>query len=316
MEREYRYDNVKAFLIFCVVLGHAIECCMYGSLKAVYILIYSFHMPVFVFISGMFAGFKPERILKKIIVPYIIFQIISCVVNIFSGVGNAVQFTTPVWTLWYLPALAVWNTAVLFIDRKKSREKILILILAFAAALIAGYDSSVGYYLSLSRIIVFFPYFIMGYYFKRSDKIKTKFFRIKTEYILLAASAAALVLFFMSEEINPKWLYGSYTYAEQGYGILCRAFLYICGIVIGAAVLRIFPDRETIFSHLGARSLNIYLLHGFAVGIMDKINAGTFNENQMLVLSVLVSGIIVWVFGMNFKEKTVFRRHIYRKTAG
>ena len=50
-EREYRYDNLKAFLIFCVVLGHVLKRFgMSEGADALYLLIFSFHMPAFLFV--------------------------------------------------------------------------------------------------------------------------------------------------------------------------------------------------------------------------------------------------------------------------
>ena len=56
-DRDYFFDNARAILIFLVVLGHLLQ--PYTSedkfLQALYLLIYSFHMPTFLFISGYFA---------------------------------------------------------------------------------------------------------------------------------------------------------------------------------------------------------------------------------------------------------------------
>lgn len=47
--RNYRMDNIKSFLILCVVLGHMLELSGTGGW---YRVIYSFHMPAFIFVSG------------------------------------------------------------------------------------------------------------------------------------------------------------------------------------------------------------------------------------------------------------------------
>ena len=79
-DRDYFFDNARAILIFLVVLGHLLQ--PYTSedkfLQALYLLIYSFHMPTFLFISGYFAKNldKPnylEKIAKKLLLPYVIF---------------------------------------------------------------------------------------------------------------------------------------------------------------------------------------------------------------------------------------------------
>lgn len=56
-DRDYFFDNARAILIFLVVLGHMIQPYTSESkyILALYLVIYSFHMPTFLFISGYFA---------------------------------------------------------------------------------------------------------------------------------------------------------------------------------------------------------------------------------------------------------------------
>ena len=57
-ERDYRFDNIKCIMIFFVVLGHFLELFSGNISKAIYIFIYTFHMPVFIFITGYFGNVK------------------------------------------------------------------------------------------------------------------------------------------------------------------------------------------------------------------------------------------------------------------
>lgn len=53
MERDTRLDSIKFVLIFMVVLGHMVECGTNDMWNTkVYTLIYSFHMPAFIYVSG------------------------------------------------------------------------------------------------------------------------------------------------------------------------------------------------------------------------------------------------------------------------
>lgn len=301
MERDYLYDNVKAFLIFCVVLGHILESFLHGSIKVMYIIIYSFHMPLFVFCSGMFARFAPDRIIKKIVMPYVAFQLINCIGDCVLE-GGSIQFTTPVWTLWYLPALFVWTMLIPFIDREKRQTKIFILAGAFAAGLIAGYDGTIGYYMSLSRIIVFMPYFIMGFYYNKSEKLKNSIEKIKPEYMIITGALVLSLICFVSEGVNPKWLYNAYTYSDLNYNMLYRIFIYGCGIILSAVILKVFPKGKTCFSYIGQRSLQIFLLHGFAVRALagGLELCGWMNEAQQIAVSIVLAGLIVWGLSFNF----------------
>ena len=74
-QRLYRFDNIKFILIFLVVFGHMLEFTPgYTNTHDIYRIIYSFHMPVFIFVSGYFARFSPRKILTTYIWPYILLQ--------------------------------------------------------------------------------------------------------------------------------------------------------------------------------------------------------------------------------------------------
>ncbi len=54
-ERIYQFDNAKAILIFLVVIGHMTSDYVSDSymVRSVTLWIYLFHMPAFIFLSGL-----------------------------------------------------------------------------------------------------------------------------------------------------------------------------------------------------------------------------------------------------------------------
>lgn len=72
--REPYFDNVKFILILLVVIGHFIEKIIFmdTSFKVIYETIYSFHMPLFIFISGYFSKNTLKTNNKTILTPYLI----------------------------------------------------------------------------------------------------------------------------------------------------------------------------------------------------------------------------------------------------
>jgi len=77
-QRLLYFDNLKGFAILLVVLGHCIQQCdSEGSYQFLYNLIYAFHMPLFMAVSGFF-GYKSNveilQVTKKkflrLMVPY------------------------------------------------------------------------------------------------------------------------------------------------------------------------------------------------------------------------------------------------------
>ena len=66
-------DLAKGFAILMVVAGHLAQYCLNGaSAKNVFNFIYSFHMPLFFFLSGYVASLSRNRIKKGNILPFFI----------------------------------------------------------------------------------------------------------------------------------------------------------------------------------------------------------------------------------------------------
>lgn len=274
--RDYLFDNAKGLMIFAVVLGHILEADLTGIARGMYVVIYSVHMPLFVLISGYFARFDAHKILKKIIAPYLCIQLCCAIGSrVVGGEGTGGQLTTPYWYLWYLPALAVWKISIPFIDTEDVRKQRLILLGSVAAALLAGYDDTVGYYMSLSRIIVFYPYFLLGYYAGKAKKRGSRAYRIfeKMDRWKCAAVLAlcVAVIFVISPVIDYRWLYGAYSYSELGYMPMHRIVVYILGVVQCLCILKLMSSKKCCLSEVGKRSMYIYLGHAPGVFLVRKI---------------------------------------------
>ena len=165
-ERDHRFDNLKGLMIFFVVLGH---CMPTGTLflTCVKNSLLSFHMPVFVFMSGYFYGHSIEKhgsypSVVRCLIPYIISGIVLSVVRL-----SFFNPFSPPTTLWYMLSMFFWT--VLAHPVSKIRFMIPISILL---SLFAGTQAKLGTYLSLSQTIAFFPCFLSGYYVYRHRKLE------------------------------------------------------------------------------------------------------------------------------------------------
>lgn len=106
-QRDYLYDNYKAFLIFLVVIGHFIEPA-YTNHEFLYTLkwfIFAFHMPAFIFISGYFS--KRELPFKdlvcKLAVPYLVYEVIYYLLyTVFLHKPATLDLLCPKFSLWYI----------------------------------------------------------------------------------------------------------------------------------------------------------------------------------------------------------------------
>jgi fucose 4-O-acetylase-like acetyltransferase len=288
--RNYHLDNVKALLITLVVLGHLMDrFTEIESFKFFWILIYSFHMPLFVFCSGYFASTDNKKITKRLIYPYILFQILFLIFDKYIIKMEVTSFTliTPIWILWYLLASVFWSIMIQFI--KKIDLKVI--IIAFIIGLLAGFDDSIGFDLSLSRTIVFFPFFLIGYYCRNNKIDVTKLKENKVLIIILSilSTLVILYLYINCNNINGVWLNASRGYEAFEYNLIIRLIIYLNALILSAMIFVIIPKfKIPAITNIGVNSMSIYLLHGFIVRYLA-------NEFHFKILSsnIKIAGYLI-----------------------
>ncbi len=266
-QRDYLFDNYKALLIVLVVMGHFIEPC-YKNNEFLYTLkwlIVSFHMPAFIFISGYFS--KRELpfsiILQKLLVPYIVYEFVYYLFYILIlHKETGLYLLYPKFSLWYLLALFAWRTVTPYV--KKCPHYIWFSI---AAGLLIGYSCMADNFLSLPRILYFYPFFLAGTNFDRNTltKLQKKSFRFLSAAILMIFTV--LVLYApVFDSLSVKVFYGRYNYEFLGQsaieGILWRILCYAAGFSMTFAVMLLLPNGKTFFSYIGTRTMAVYLFHG------------------------------------------------------
>ncbi|WP_046175214.1 acyltransferase family protein [Domibacillus indicus] len=281
-KRDDYFDNVRFFLIFLVVFGHLMRPYVYDSplIYSLYMTIYSFHMPAFIFISGFFAkGIMRQGYLKKtagkLLVPFVIFQIAYSIFYFWIDHEEApsVSLLIPEWSLWFLISLFFWNV-FLFIVVKWLKRPFLALAVSVAAGLLIGLMSDSLTILSVGRTFVFFPFFLAGYYAKK--EWLQPLFRASSRLLLLLFAAGLFVYYHANTDIQIEWTFGSISYAELGAqpltGVLVRILMYIINVIMIAFVLSIVPKKTFFFTPWGRHTLYVYLLHGFFVQSSRRVD--------------------------------------------
>ncbi|MDV4150052.1 acyltransferase family protein [Clostridium sp. AL.422] len=298
--RNYLLDNLKVLLIFFVVFGHVIEYYIKDSriLTITYIFIYIFHMPLFIFISGYFSKnfYRMKRkAVKNLLVPYIIFNMIWYTSVYIATKRFMFSVISPGWTLWYLLSLFFWRISLKYLVRFKN-----ILIGSFLIGAVIGVIPSVGSMLSISRTIVFLPFFLLGYYTKEEHLNKIGNFNK-----LLAIQGITIVLIFTIYIVNVdlfdyKFLYYSYSFEELGMslgiGIILRLVLYVAAILFSICVIALVPKKRKPFTNLGKATMNIYVFHIYLVILVylliPKWNIGIVHNILILLSPFLIIYIL------------------------
>lgn len=303
VDRNYYFDNLKFMLITLVVIGHIIEPLIgsYVNVKLIYSFIYSFHMPLFVFISGYFCknineNEKTFSKINNILIPYIIFQLLYSLFNIYvlKGQSAKITFVYPYWITWYLLSLFMWILILPYFSKIKYS-----IVIAIFISILSGYDNNIGYYLSLSRTITFFPYFLIGYFCSQSHiNIIKKYIRKK--YAILALIIIVCLIYFINDDFDYKWFYGSFSYSQLSTPIypkfIMRIFTYMLAIITSVFVLALIPKCKLFFTKLGSRTTSVYALHGFIVKLLIKYDFFSYiNSFTSKILIIIFSFFIVLV---------------------
>ncbi len=274
--REYQYDNLRFLLIALVVLGHLLELAnAVPGQKILYDVIYSFHMPAFLFLSGMFARLDRGKFLFGLCLPYLALQVLYLAWARMLGEPNVkLEFSQPYWLLWYLFVLIVYHALLPIYDTPSREGRLLLLTGAFALSLLVGFDESIGYLWSASRVFVFQPWFLLGFYFRREKGLQQRWQAVRPAIKWAVGAAvvggcALLEWLLLRCRVSKEMLYGAQSYevlhgswAIRLLGNCCAGGMILLLFVIAADGLR---RRIPFLTTLGQNTLPIYVFHGLFV---------------------------------------------------
>lgn len=211
-----KLDIIKVYTILLVVLGHVLR--MYTAEGAfphqgtwvteqMCSMIYSFHMPLFIFISGCIYGICKRKgkyaswknllsnKVKRIIYPYLSFGLLVlapcmvytnlsdnyityCIKDLFGG-GNIRH-------LWYLLSLFQMYVIAHFLRNVLNRQNwVIVFITIMLFVLIYRYATHFNA-LQLRMTISYIPYFILGYYVG-DDSFRMNMSNLRASILLLTS---------------------------------------------------------------------------------------------------------------------------------
>ena len=274
-------------MIFLVIYGHMIEFNIDRSvfLMFQYRLIYFVHMPVFVFLSGVFvnSAFDCKKQLIKILPTYILLQIVMVII----GNGN-VKLFTPYWHLWYLLSLCIWLAIGWIGFELLNRRKLVFILLAIVVGCVSGYVLCIGRMFSLSRTIVFFPYFLAGMFFKSNFEWE----KYKCWAVILFFCCNIVMLLFYNI-IPTEFLYHAGAFGDIMNGALLRLVCYFIGGIAILFFLSVLPDRRCFFTKFGVNTMPAYIIH---VAIISALRKTGFFFQFSLPLTVIIMYTIYMIF--------------------
>ena len=278
--REYYFDNAKFILITLVVLAHAISPLKtnMNTAKTMWTVINTLHMPCLILISGYFAKsyIKNGVVRTQRLVTYVVYYLAAQIaVSLFEyfvlGYKHmSKSFLAPRSSLWYLLCLILWFLVLPYVSKLQPKY---LLTAAFLVGLLIGYDTKATKatdLLSLTRAFNHFPFFLVGYYFKKEWLYK---FRNKATQIasLIIIAAVTVWTYFNLDVIPARIITSDHNYASSNLKVLNakpimftnRLLFYFFALLLCACFMLLVPRGKAFFTKWGSRTLQVYILHRF-----------------------------------------------------
>ena len=300
--RDPRWDNAKFLLILLVVFGHAAEQATdyYPLDRSLFLFIYSFHMPAFLFVSGVFSKrtVQAEHYNWRKLVPYVL---VCLVLGFYRDLSlrirhpdHAFSFYNQNKISWFMLALFA-SYSIAWLLRKVPPKYVFpgsILV-----GLAVGYVPFISEGFALSRIIVFFPFFYAGYALDRAkfaDLLDRKGMRAVGAGILALWLTLCIVLepqvYLLRRLFTGQNNYDEIPNALGPTEFLFRALAYAISALAIFAFFTLVP-RGTVrgMTTYGARTLSVYFWHLPVLDFILHIDAVRGMMKMSLLLQLFIA---------------------------
>jgi fucose 4-O-acetylase-like acetyltransferase len=303
--RNHTIDIAKGIGIFLVVLGH--NWIVSHNNREIFRIIFSFHMPLFLFLSGIFLNenitFREFAISRghSLLKPYLttltalgLIKLFSDLLNnrnylvnflgyiegVFYGTGRTIAWPP----LWYLPHLFVVSCSTLLIIRLIASNKLKLLISVILLSTGVFLINPIDLPWSIDLLPISIAFFMTGYQCR--TLIKAMEFNIV--YLMLSLALFFLLHYFFNDTIDLNFriydsLIISTLQAMLGIYICLSLSSYLAHYVLAARIL----------GYIGSGTLFILLFHAY---IQDKsfgLLAKLLGESTLTAIFSLLIGVVV-----------------------
>jgi fucose 4-O-acetylase-like acetyltransferase len=302
-------DILKGIAILLVVMGHVIQANI-GVNNTLFNIIYSFHMPLFMALSGyvgyitidasklslLWDGVKKKT--RTLFIPFISWYLINYIQNyenmsLYDYMGRLVRHVD--YGLWFLYVLYIIYIIVYlssFIMTKFSVKNIYLQIfinLSTVALLLIMSLLFKENILGVKMVAWYLLFFYIGYYISKYKKIE----QILSFSSNLSFSAALLLFIIFFNFFNPFEC-----------NIIIRFLIAVCGIIIAYSFvlnsrINFYIKKE--LCYIGVNTLSIYILSAHLLKL-EFANLANLNIFPLFIFILFVSVIISYfsIFAARF----------------
>jgi len=314
--RTTNIDFFKGVLIILVISGHVLQGKMDESILRT--LIYSFHMPLFIGISGFL--FNEEKVSRfsfielvnkywlRVIMPWIIAVIIYYILFGIQHNYTILRFIKslihPFYHLWYIPGFISWIVLTWCLKKLKLNNSVILLIallISVISEILKCYPEIYKNYGIINSgieliLYTFRPYFyfffVFGLLFKHLELKKPTM----PEYIFPLLFFASVIFLFY----NPNTVISVLNF------FLFNSFLL--SLILKISVNNLIPDNKNI-EWIGINSLGIYLYHVIPILVCKSligIQNLVFFYTTVILLELVFIVAYIYISKIDFMRKYAF----------
>lgn len=325
------YDLLKVFAILLVVIGHITI--LYGGdrfdylpqndvLMSITTIIYIFHMPLFIALSGAiynygcehgkYVDFLPFLLNKvlRLLLPFFTVAILFLAptlvllgmtrITFFECIRNIIMLDGLEKHLWYLPALfSIFIIVFLLRKCRMSVEIIFIISIVFTVICSCSCHFKTVIYNGILYGVQYLPYFSLGMMLNKHRNTGNVF-------LFLTGVATFVSTYIFLKNTDVVWL------------VIVSSVLLRCGIIMSLIAISrmIVPFEENIFlSWLLKQSFAIYLFHVMVIYTMYK-NIGVYVPTIVMIpftfiVSIIISCCLAWLIRKLHCQFIIGEKYVY-----
>lgn len=315
------FDNLKGILIFLVVFGHILEGAGGYINERTFNLIYSFHMPLFIFVSGIFVKRSSDinSTLKKAIYFLSLGLLFHISLRLFSFVilgGSLDNFNLFAFTSipWYLISVGMYILLTPVISILKPSFAIFSSIIFTTIANIWTMPD----FFSIERSVIYLPFYLAGFYMSPQKLINSKFVRgsLKSIVAFVILALVCIFIYLVPENVTNhiQWYSSALRSYSEIWGVdfvsklnnlfvamtLRMLWYFFVGVISSAVMVLVPRSNKPLLTRIGEHSLSIYIFHAFifySLQHYDVVNVllpseGLFSFALCFVISVAIVIVI------------------------
>jgi len=299
-------DKTKGVGMLLVILGHM----RYPYSDVIAKFIFSFHMPLFFFLSGYLHknDFGKNYFLRRVdalLVPYFIWSILIWVVNLNWGrqymgefidipLGNGYGIT------WFLSCLFLADIASAFVVRKFGKRAVPILVVGVCCAslgVVVGYCNAICVVARLNAVLLAIGFWIAGWLFQK--------YKLFESYNAHAKWAVPVML-----SVGVMYLVNSKV--DMRTGNLGNPFLAypvaLAWIMLLVFVVRRIGISMSFLNFIGCNSLLFMVIHWILPTIIIAV-FGAFGLDIVSIGAVAKTGVRIFTLALLFALVSVVQKN-------